>query len=101
MTDYFVRVSFDGDLVGAFARRRGPAGKARDCMIKAAPPEMNGAHFADEARAKFFEDLVDLHQRLPESIRVFSIVRLVNLILIKANRILNLNRHRPNPYVHP
>ena len=69
-------------------------------MIEAAPPEMHRAYFADEARAKLLKDIVDANQRPPESIDVLGVVRLVNPILIETDWIWNLNRHRPNLYVH-
>src|SRR5712691_8674419 len=65
-------------------------------MIKAAPPEMYRADFADEARAEFFEDLVDIHQRAPKSIRVLGVVGRVRFVFVEANRVRDLNRHRPN-----
>ena len=86
MADVLVRVAFRGDLVGAFARRRGTAGEACHRVIEAAPPEMYGTDFADEARTKLLEDLVDGNQRALEKIDVVSIVRFVNLILFEVNR---------------
>ncbi len=61
---------------------------------------MHGTDFANEARAEFLEYFVDVHERAPESIGILGVVRLVNLILIEANRIWNLDRNRPNLYVY-
>src|SRR5712691_2239880 len=49
-------------------------------------------------RAEFLEHFVNVHQSSPVSIRILGVVRLVRLILIKANRVWNLDRHRPNLY---
>jgi len=62
-----VRVRFLSPLIGGFTRRRRPAGKARDRVIKAAPPKMHGLNFADKARSEFFEDFVYVHQRAPKA----------------------------------
>ena len=61
---------------------------------------MHGTDFADKARAKLLEDVIDVHERTPESIGVIGVIRLVNLILIEANRIWNLDWNGPNLYVH-
>src|SRR6266404_1227111 len=70
-------------------------------MIKAAPPKMDRADFADEARPKLLEDFVDVNQRAPEAIRILVIVRRVRFVFIEANRVWDFNRHRPNLYINP
>src|SRR6185312_2208418 len=62
-TDHLMRISFLHDLaqdrIGIIARRRWTAGKARDRQIKTAPEEMRRARFANEARAKNVEHIVN------------------------------------------
>src|SRR6202044_3180467 len=72
--DDLVRVGLAGDRVGAFARRSGAAGEARDREIEAAPEEMYGADFSNEARGELLEDLVGLDEDAPEAVRGVGVV---------------------------
>src|SRR5271156_3738205 len=54
--DHFVRVRFTCDGVGARTLGGAAARETRGGQVKAAPEKMNGAGFADKARAEFFED---------------------------------------------
>jgi len=69
--DDFVGVAFFCDAIGVGANGRAASGETRDGEIEAAPEEMHGAGFAEEAGAEFFEAESHRGEHLPEAMRVF------------------------------
>src|ERR1022692_3640041 len=60
---------------------------------------MHRTIFADEARSKFLENTVARNQYLPETMRIFTIVRSMLRIALKAHRVRHLAGHRPDFYL--
>src|SRR5262249_41411347 len=100
MTNHFVRISLSGDGVGFRTFRRQPARKTSDGQVKTSPEKMYRAALADEARAKLLHYLVHLHEGTPKTIRIFRVIRSVNLVFFKANWIRYFDRHGPNLDLH-
>ena len=71
-------------LGGALAREK------RHGQVEAAPEKVDRAALAHEVRAVVAEDGLDLHQDMPEALRVDRIVGGVDLVDITANGILYL-----------
>src|SRR5207237_1401900 len=71
--------------------RKGGEGKG-----EAAPEEMYGAGLADETRAELLKDAVHGDKDLPELARIFRMVRGMNAILVKGNRVRDFHGHSPN-----
>ncbi len=57
-TDHFVGLRFAGDGIRAGAFGSAATGKARHRQVEAAPEKMHRTVFADEAGAKFLENIV-------------------------------------------
>src|SRR5213075_2169682 len=85
----------------AWRRGRAAARKARYREIEAAPEKMYRADLPDKAPAEGREHLIDLREGAPEAVDLHGIVGGVNVVLIKADRIGHLDRHRPDPQVNP
>src|ERR1700757_562945 len=68
------------------------AGKTRDRQIKAAPEEMYRAAFAAKTRAELLEYAIALNENPPEPVGIFGIVRVMLLVAIEGDWILNLVR---------
>ena len=75
---------------------RGSSRKARHGEIEAAPEEVDGADFAEEAGAKLGEDTLGLDQDAPETPGVLWVVGVVLLVLSEGNGVGQLDRHGPN-----
>src|SRR5262245_66590661 len=58
-------------------------------QIGGAPEKMHWTTFADEARAKLFEDSICLDQDSPEPVRVVRIVRCVRFVSVEPDGIGN------------
>src|SRR5580700_9944288 len=56
---------------------------------------MNRAAFADEARAEFLKNRIDIYEDLPEAVSVFAIVGGMGLVQSEANRARNFYGHGP------
>src|SRR5271167_4821026 len=57
---------------------------------------MNGTGFPDESRAEFLKNRIYGRENPPETIRVHRVVGRVDDVLIEADWIWNLDRHRPD-----
>ena len=97
-----MRVGIAGDAVGQVGHagmlRRCAAREARACKIERSPKKMNGADFAAEAGAELCEYARRLKQNTPESLRKFGVVGMVNLVLVKTNRVLDFDGHGPDAH---
>src|SRR5262249_17064943 len=83
----------------AGGRRRRATRKAGRREIEAAPEEVNGTRFANEAGAKLLEYAVGLQQRTPEAVRPDRIVVCVASIEVKGNCILDFAGHSPDVHL--
>jgi len=72
--------------------RRSP-GEARHGKIETAPEEVNRADLAEKARAKKLEDAINLDHRPPEAVSRIGVVRRVDMIGRKSDRIWDLARN--------
>src|SRR5579883_3432754 len=98
--DYFVRISFARDGIRAGPLRSTASRKPRHAEVKAAPEEMHRAAFADEARAKLLKYRAEAQKDSPESLHVLCVVRGVEGVLIKADRVRYFYGHRPDMRVN-
>ena len=94
--DYFVRVSFAGDGIGAGAFGGAAAGEARDAEVEASPEEMDWTALADEAGAKLLEDIFTEDQDAPEAVGEFGIVGGVQGIFFERDGGWDLARRSPD-----
>jgi len=75
---------------------RWAAGKASHRKVEAAPEEMNGAAFAHEARPELVEDPLGGDEDTPESADGLGIVRSVDVVFVKGNRVGYFYRPAPD-----
>ena len=92
---HLVGVRLARDAVGqvrnaARVLRRAAPREARDREIRRAPEVVNRAALSDEPRAEVREDAVRLRERAKVAVRVFGVVRAVNLVAFEGDRILDL-----------
>jgi hypothetical protein len=57
---------------------------------------MDGTDLADEARAKEGEHTIDLHQGLPEAVRLLGIIGGMRHVPLERDGIVEFNRHGPD-----
>src|SRR5690242_2343591 len=62
-------------------KRSASSGEARHCEIEAAPEEMNRTDFPQEAAPELLEQLIDLNEHPPETMRGLGIIGVVLPIL--------------------
>ena len=78
-----IRLAHEG---GTVARRRRPAGKARDRQIEAAPEEMDGTALADERAATAGQHAIDLRRIRQNRFAYTRIVAAVRRVLVEPDR---------------
>ena len=75
------------------------ARKPRHHQIEAAPGEMDRADLAQKTRSKHGQDTVRLDKQPPEAVGGLGVIGGMSMILLEADRILDLARHGPDPHV--
>ena len=94
--DEFVGVAFFYDGIGAGTDGGAASRETRDGEIEAAPEEMHGAGFAEEAGAEFFEDGSDGGEDLSEAVGVFGVVGGVSFVESEADGAGDFHGHVPH-----
>src|SRR5881396_495381 len=98
--DHLMGIRLAGDPVCSGSLGGATPREARHREVEAAPEEVHRTAFPEKRCAKLPEHVIRLHEDAPESIGILRIVRSMLLVVREANRVLHLDRYRPELDVH-
>src|SRR5271170_1829488 len=94
--DHLMRIGLAGDGIGARAFWSAPPRETRHTEVETSPEEMYRTVLADEAGAKFLEDVLAQDQYLPEAVRILGVIGGVLRVAFETHRVRHFAGHAPD-----